>query len=939
MSDLQIELFGDFQIRYQGEPLAGFDAPRLQSLVSYLLVHRDAAQSRKHLAFMLWQDSTEQQALGNLRSLVLRLRKALPDAERFLASDNETLQWRGDAPFTCDIVAFLDCMRSRPATNASLSSAVSLYRGDLLPACYDDWVLPERERMRELYTDALTQLILLAEQARDYPAGIGYARQLLRVDPVGEETYRRLMTFHARTGDRAGVVRVYQTCVAVLKRELDVEPGPLTRELFEQLRHEEPSAAAAAQLHPSAQPNMPVSLTNFVGRTQELGELSAMLGRARLTTLTGAGGCGKTRLAIQAAREAAPNFPDGVWFVDLAPLTEAAAVPSTCTAVFGIREQIGANDTELLTDYLRDKELLLLLDNCEHLGAGCAALAQSILQAAPRVRIVATSRVPLNLPGETLVSVPPLSLPADKSETLEALYLSDAVQLFVARAAYAMPSFMLTLTNAPAVLQICRRLDGMPLAIELAAARIRSLTPQQLAARLDHALTMLTRGSMALPERHQTLRAVLDWSDTLLSGPERVLFRRLAIFAGGFTLEAAEHVCGNVPGSDPLDILELLSNLIDKSLVTVREMDGEMRYRMLEPIREYAREKLAGDAYESRAVAARHLEFFMQLAERAEPELTGPLQGSWLKRLEAEHDNLRAALSWSEPGPEYDEQRLRLAGAVWRFWDARGSFVQGQLLLERALEAGEAAGIAARAKGYEGLGAMAWLRGEYMQSIELHRQALVLYREIGDARGIALALSNIGGSFVYLGEYNRALEYFEESLALARGLAPSSLLTTILTAMGELARYRGDYTRAYALAEEALRAATEIEHIQHIALALNNFALLATRQQEFERALRLHRQSLELYRTVQEIRFLPEGLQGLAAALNRTGQTGRAAVLLGAADALRTSIGLFLPPIEREDYERVLGEVQVALQDRFEAEWDRGHSMSSEQAIDFALEE
>lgn len=545
MSTLQVRLLGDFQITYQGEPLNGFESPRLQSLLAFLLLHRDAPQSRKHLAFSLWQDSSEQQAHGNLRSLVHRLRAVLPAAEQFLSADNQTLQWRSDAPFTLDVDEFQNAAQSK--SRPALQKAVDLYRGDLLPACYDEWLLPERERLRELFIDTLAQLIVLSEAEHEYQTAIGHARRLLQADPLGEEAYRKLMHLYARTGDRANLVRVYQTCVAVMRRELDAEPSAATREWFERLRDDETLVEPAVLPRPQAKPNLPVPLTSFVGRTRELDEIRLLLQRARLVTLIGVGGGGKTRLAIQAAHNAGTHFPDGVWFVDLAPLSDPAAVPGACAAVLGLREQVGTAPIEMVRDHTREKELLLVLDNCEHLLAACAFLAQTVLQAAPRVRILATGREPLNLAGEALLNVPPLSLPGASESTLESLAHSDAVQLFSARAAFNLPTFALNQGNLEAVAQICRRLDGIPLAIELAAARIRALTPAQIAARLDDALAVLTRGSASVPPRHQTMRGVLDWSDALLSGPERILFRRLSIFSGGFTLEAAEQVCTDPP--------------------------------------------------------------------------------------------------------------------------------------------------------------------------------------------------------------------------------------------------------------------------------------------------------------------------------------------------------------------------------------------------------
>ncbi len=954
MSTLRIELLGSFQIRYQDVPLDGFDAPRLQSLLAYLVLHRDAPQSRTHLAFLLWQDSSEKQAHGNLRNLVHRLKKILPDTDSYVIADTQTLQWNSDASFTLDVDEFQNAA-ARSDSSRALENAVTIYRGDLLPACYDEWLLPERERLREKFIDCLAQLIVLSEAAREFQTAIGYARRLLQADPLSEDAYRKLMSLYAEIGDRANVVRVYQTCVAVLQRELDTEPSATTRELFERLRHQEKIVERAITPRVQHKSNLPVPLTSFIGRTRELAEICAQLERARLVTLTGVGGGGKTRLAIQAAHEIATDFPDGAWFIDLAPITETTNIASTCAAVLGLREQADTNTGELLFEYARDKTFLLVLDNCEHLHNACATFAQTILQSAPRVRILATSREPLNVLGEALIVVPPLSLPDAEHPTFEKVAHSDAAQLFIARASFILPTFSLNQNNLQAIAQICRRLDGIPLAIELAAARVRTLSPQQIAARLDDALAVLTRGSSNLPPRHQTMRAVLDWSDALLSEQERVLFRRLAVFAGGFTLEAAEKICGDgemermrdreqealyhsiTLSLHPSSILDLLSNLIDKSLVMVNESDGEMRYRMLEPLREYAREKLAA-ANETDKIAVRHLAYFMELAECAEPEFTGAEQGAWHKRLEAEHDNVRAALSWHAQTQEQIEMQLRLAGALWRFWYARGHIVEGQRFLTNALAQGEPTATIARANAYAGLGSLAWLRGEYEQCIQWHEQALAISRELGDLSGAALALDNIAGALIHQTKYEKAQEYLEESLELARGLQDHLLLTFIWMTWGEMERYRGDYAKAQALGKAAHAAAIRAQHVQHIALALNNLGLVATRQGNFTRAIELHRESLEMYRTGGEIRFVPECLEGLAAALDASGDSNKAAILLGASEALRASIDLPIPQIDRPDYERVLASVRAHLNETFSSAWAEGRAMTMEQAMDLAIE-
>ena len=580
MPTLRIQLLGDFRIVYEGKPVAGIASPRLRSLLAFLVLHRDTQQSRKLLACLLWQDSSEAQAHSNLRNLLHRLRRVLPDADRFVLADAHTLRWRSDAPLELDVDEF-EQAASHADSIPSLQAAANLYRGALLPACYDEWLLPERERLHELYLDALAQLILLLERACDYRAAIGYARRLLQADPLREEAYRQLMRLYALSGDRADVVRVYQTCVTVLKRELNIEPSLLTHETFEQLRKAEAlSERSGATRGKPGKHNLPVPLTSFVGCERELGTIKLLLVHKRLLTLTGAGGCGKTRLAIQVARDIVEAYADGVWFVDLAPLSNPALVSQAVATALGVRERQGQSVTKTVVDYLQSKELWLVLDNCEHLLTACAQLMEVLLRACPRVKILATSRERLNLAGETVRLVPSLSLPDTRRPSWETLASSDAVQLFSERAALVVPTFTLNATNAAAVAQICRRLDGIPLAIELAAACVRMLTPVQIAARLDDALHVLTRGTKSVPPRHQTMRAALDWSYNLLGKKERALFRWLSVFAGGFTLEAAETVCADTGGQgviSPHKVFDLLCDLIDKSLVLVSNSRSRLK--------------------------------------------------------------------------------------------------------------------------------------------------------------------------------------------------------------------------------------------------------------------------------------------------------------------------------------------------------------------------
>jgi predicted ATPase/class 3 adenylate cyclase len=492
--------------------------------------------------------------------------------------------------------------------------------------------------------------------------------------------------------------------------------------------------------------NLPIELSSFVGREQAIAELSDLLASARLLTLTGPGGIGKTRLALHLAADALANYPHGVWLVRLDALADNDLVPAAIATVMGIREQPGRSLLETLTDAIGSSQLLLVLDNCEHLIQACAKLAEALLQACPQVQLLATSRESLNVAGEVVWHVPPLSLPEPhRPPAPEQLGEYQAVRLFIERAVAVRHGFAVTNQNAPAVAQVCQRLDGIPLAIELAAARVGVLSVEQLVERLDERFRLLTGGSRTASPCQQTLRAAIDWSYELLSEAERALFRRLAIFAGGWTMEAAEAVCvGNAIASE--DVLDRLSSLVNKSLVNAEERHGAERYRLLETIRDYARERLEASG-EAEAVRRQHAEHFLALAEHVAPELRGARQAQWVKRLDAEHDNLRAALHWCVEHGEV-EQGLRLGGALWRFWQMHGHLTEGRERLMEALRLPEDGmpserRMAARAVALNG--AAAWRgTGDYALARSMYEERLAISRELGDRLGVAESLNNLG---------------------------------------------------------------------------------------------------------------------------------------------------------------------------------------------------
>jgi predicted ATPase/class 3 adenylate cyclase len=723
--------------------------------------------------------------------------------------------------------------------------------------------------------------------------------------------------------------------------------------------------------------NLPVQLTGFVGRERELAHARMLLQREeiRLLTLTGPGGTGKTRLAVRAAAEVRESFPDGVIFVELGSVNDPRLVVATIAQAMGVRETAGQSMLESLAQYADDRRLLLILDNFEQVLAA-APLIADLLAACLRLKALVTSRGALHVSGEHVYSVPPLSLP-DQDVDGRASYdiaSSDAVTLFVQRAQAASSSFAVTDANTPVFAEICRRLDGLPLAIELAAARIRLLSPQALLTRLERRLQLLKGGARELPARQQTLRATIDWSYALLEAGEQTLFARLAAFAGGCTLEAAEAVCDL---DDGLDVLAGLDGLVDKNLLQPRDgPSGDSRVVLLETIREYALERLV-ERGEADAAARRHADYYLSFAEQVEPELLGPRQGAWYERLEADLNNLRAALAWSRVHQEV-EATARLAASVLPFWISRSHaneglrwldtalehrnrlssptlakvlFAKGNLLLELGADHRQANTLLEESLAqFQELGDITWTvravsllgwaasrAGDLDRSVALREQAVALARDEADEWNLAMALGNLGGSLWKVGDYARARAALEESLLLYRALGELEGIAFALCGLGLLTLGEGDYKRASSMLEEALVLARKVGHLPDTGRYLADLGVVVLHEAEYDRAVALFEESLRLARQVEDDLLTGQCLWGMAVLAAAHGRPVRAACLWGAAATLRYA--LVVPSVvARPLEERLLVPARERLEsDTFDAEWAKGQAMRREDAIAYAL--
>ena len=721
--------------------------------------------------------------------------------------------------------------------------------------------------------------------------------------------------------------------------------------------------------------NLPATLTTFIGREKEQLEIIQLIGKYRLVTLVGTGGIGKTRLALKIAEQALRDYPHGIWLVELAPLLDPSLIPQTTTIAMGLREDIQHSVIDMLSDYLREKKMLILLDNCEHVLDACAQFVDTLLKGCPSLKILATSREALGIMGEATYRVPSLGLP-DFQQSFEDLSDHESVRLFEERAQLAKMDFLLTEENVSAVAQICRQLDGIPLAIELAAARIKIFTPEQIAERLKDQFKLLTGGSRTALPRHQTIRASIDWSWNLLSDTERILLRRLSVFAGGWTLAAAEFVCSeNSIQTD--QVLDLITQLVTKSLIVVNEPQGqEKRYELLETIGQYAREKLE-DSAETEITMQRHIDFFLRLAEEAELKLHGPQEIEWLNRLEMESGNLRVALEWTIANDP--EAGLKLSSSLYWFWAVRTFWNEGRMWLTRLLGLPNLSSRSVvRARALTSAGFLAWAQLDLSAARSFFVESLAIYKELEHRKGVAQALHGLGRIARIQSEYAAAREFYEESLAIFRELGEKHNIADTLLSLGTATYYQGNFALASLQLEESLMIWQELGDVSGIAPTLNYLGKVRQLQGDYDEAGKLYEESHALFQklgdkfgciyTLQslghvahhqgdtiraaflfgeslklsnrwaDLRGQINSLRGLAGVAAATGNLVRATKLFGAADRLLPTIDTRLDLDNQSEYDHFLAIVQTQLdRETFTEYYNQGRGMPAEEAFDYAL--
>jgi predicted ATPase/DNA-binding SARP family transcriptional activator len=852
---MDFEILGPLEVRDQAGNPVPIPGGRERALLATPLIHAGEVVSADRLIEDLWGQHPPAHATNALQAVVSRLRKALgpqgPDLlitkapGYVLAVEPDRVDTRRFEQLVAE--GRRSAERGAPGATARFAQALALWRGPpLADFAYQDFAQAEIARLEEARLAAQEDWIEAQLAEGHHTQLVGDLEQLVAANPLRERLRAQLMLALYRSGRQADALALYRQGRTLLDEELGVDPSPALRQLEQAILTQDPALALASRPGCGRRHNLPARITSFVGRAGEQQQLRQLIGQHRLVTLTGPGGAGKSSLAVEVGASLVDAQPAGVWLVELATLGDASALQEAVAAVLGVRDAprvsaMGAagSVSERLTDFLRANELLLVLDNCEHLVEPCARLAETLLRSAPGLRILATSRQALGVPGEAVWPTPPLQLP-DATTPSELLPACDAVRLFGERAAAACPGFELNRETAPAVAGICRRLDGLPLAIELAAARVRTLPLAEIAVRLEDRFRLLTGGGRTAVARHRTLRATVEWSYGLLGERERLLFDRLSVFCGGWSLEAAEEVCSG-DGIDREEVLDLLTILIDQSMVDAAGGGG--RFRMLETLRDYARARLE-ESGRAAAVRRRHVAYFLALADRADPRVPGSEQWKWYRGLEPDGDNLRAALTCALDDGDTDSA-LALGACLGLYWFL-GNQQEGRRWLPHLLQVAPASRTLHRARallayglvqafhrtdesgraGREALsiceelgdqwaGATAKLLivldllegGQVSQATRLLDEAEAAFLAADDRRGEAIVWWLRAALGLHAGEPALAVQAGQQSLERFRKLGDAWGMTSVLGILAELARRRGDYGEAVAMCEQSLALA------------------------------------------------------------------------------------------------------------------------------------
>jgi len=975
---LRLFVLGSFRLEYAGEERY-LPTRKSESLLAYLALHPEP-QARGKLAELFWGDSTDELARRSLRTALASIRKVLSVND--LITDRETVQLIRSGQVWIDAVEFQQQATYVLADESLDASTIAfdLYRSELLTDFYDDWIANKREHLRTLYLETLLRLIRHWRTRGEYARAIETAHRLLTVDIAHEQAHQHAMFCLWSLGNRSAAINQFVACQHALRDELGVEPSLETLALFERIQKASPATPSPAAAHT----NLPIPLTSFIGREYEIATVKQLLTTTRLLTLTGVGGCGKTRLAIRVAHEVLDQFVEGIWWLELAAAHENERVLQLIVKSIGLTESQQHSPLAILLDFLRTKRALLVIDNCEHLVQACAEIAAVILSHCPHIRILATSREVLNISGEIAFRVPSLSLPkTDDTNEPTHLLQSESVRLFVERAAAVRHDFTLTWSNAVNVADICRQLDGIPFALELAAARLKTLSVEQIKSRLIDRFGLLTMGSRVALPRQQTLQATIDWSYDLLPNMEQTLLQRLSVFSGGWSLEAAEAV-GTGNEVERSQVIDLLTRLADKSLLNILPREDVPRFSMLETIRHYAHWR-GGWTNEDEAHRC-HAQYFIAFAQRADAAIRGSQQLEWLRRLDEDHDNLLVALDWLVDNNEI-ELALHLASALAWYWELRGFWTEGAKRLKAVLDRADPLDhkdtwLSALARTLNGAGRLECSLSHLEWSRALLDRGLVIARQVGDQFACALILHNLANVVEYMGDFDLAaqlrteemrvaealgdkwciawahmgLGYIEQwqdniegawkhyavSLDLRRTIGDAWGIARSMFQLGFIAKAKNDWDKARSFLEDSLAIYRQLGHKGLLASILSVLADVVCEQGDFDRATSLLHECLRLTWNSGSIAEIADSLAALTKLAYKQSAWVRAARMFGASTALYDEAGYRMSPTLRTQWERlrtsILTNANEFVQTTTVMEMEIGRSMAVHEIVRFALE-
>lgn len=991
---LALCLFGRFEARLGDQPLGGFEYNKVRALLAYLSIEAEHPQQRAHLAALLWGDLPESAARQNLSQALTRLRQALGDrqaATPFLMTTADTVRINPQALCEVDVVRFTELVAEAETHThrgwhlctqcaTRLRTAVEYYTGDFLAqfyvsdsALFEEWALLLRQRLRLRMLSALERLVMYAEWRGHFVQAVVYAQRQAELEPLRDHGHRELMRLLALSGQRAAALAHYEHFRGMLDTELDAEPEPATTSLYAQLSSGEEKDALRRLASPSSE--LPTPPTPLIGRETEIQSVCEYLlgaGRsapARVLTVTGAPGIGKTRLALAVGQALRFDYEDGVYLVELAAVPDATGVPGAIASMLAVTQQPRQTVVEAICERLQSSHGLLILDNFEHV-LDAAPLVKTLVTVCPALTVLITSRVPLHLRAEQQYGLQPLEVPAADTSHDRAGQ-SEALRLFVERARAVRPEFALTAATLPDVIAICRRLDGLPLAIELIAPRLKSQSVGEILRQLDSRLSAVARGPTDGPARHRTLRKSIEWSYELLSAEEQYVFARLGVYSGGFTADAIQMLVG-----DTIVVLPVLETLNDASLIFTHESSNTTRYMCLQTIGEFALATLTARG-ELDCAQQRHADYFLALGDAALTELLGPNQAEWSARIAAEHDNLRAALRWAI-SHDANETALRIASGIWRFWWQRGFLREGSDWLEAALIDRDKVALDVQARALRAAGVLAMGLNEYPRSRLRLEESLVIARQIGATYDAAAAMTNLGLVLREQGDLEAACAYLEQSVALQRTFDNPRSVKFPLIILAGLHGRAGNIAQAEAMYTECLHINQEVGDLEGTANALYGIAWVANAQADYRRARTWCEDAMALYNSLdhqfglgwcyylmgdiardqkdlaealvhyryclsiwikrEDIVSSAQVIDDIAMLFSRLHQPSAAVRLMGAAQAMRERVNATLTRAEQAAHERVLATCREQLGlSAYRTAWSDGRALRPKQAVALAL--